>query len=78
MSDPNERCEKCMSKYYKNLCDDLFEYIFYKLSEEDLIKYLMTRGYKPQQDLINTLMFDSEFVQLIENELMKEYHGEGL
>lgn len=78
MSDPNERCEKCMSKYYKNLCDDLFELIYYKLDEETLIEYLLTRGYKAEEDLINTLMFDREFVESVVNSLVNAYHGEGL
>ena len=78
MTEPTTKQLTAQVRFYKGLCDDLIELIYYKLDEEVLIKYLLARGYKAEQDLINTLMFDRHYVEQIVNELTDEYHGEGL
>jgi hypothetical protein len=78
MTEPTIKQLTAQIKFYKGLSDDLIELIYYRLDEEILIKYLLAAGYKAEEELINTLMFDCNYVEEIVEELTDKYEGERL
>jgi hypothetical protein len=60
-------------QYYKDLAEDLMQYILYNYSEDRLLKHLIRRGYS-KNDLVHELYFDEETVDQTIQEVFPEYY----
>jgi hypothetical protein len=60
-------------QYYKDLAEDLIQYILYNYSEDRLLKHLIRRGYS-KNDLVHELYFDEETVDQTIQEVFPKYY----
>ena len=71
--EPNINQVLAQKQYYKDLVEDLMQYILYNYSEDRLLKYLIKRGYR-KNDLVHELYFDEETVDQTIQEVFPEYY----
>jgi hypothetical protein len=59
------------AKWYEDLTEDLIRVLNYKHGDEFVIEYLLKLGYKKEEDIIDELGFDRDFVNGVIEDIMR-------
>jgi hypothetical protein len=72
-NEPTLQQALAQAQYYRTLFNTMVDLVNFRLGDEAVVTYLIECGYDPEQDLIQELRYDAEFVEKVLEGLVYGY-----